>query len=591
MGKTTIDGLAVRSSSSNSRANSTTRRPATHRNTNDSRTRQAANQQRPRQSYRRTTASVSEPLILNSIDITQQSGHQVEDFSATYQSSEPNDFDGAGFTADENDWSDLLDGFSEAKAVQSSGNDFLDDNADNFFGDLDEEPKTPKRRAPRKKKFKKRKIIKTAVFSVLGLTLAAAIIAVIWGDQIISKLTNGKSGIWDAVWSLVSDEIPFEEDANGRTNILVFGTEGYDMDGSAGDGSIHQGSQLTDSIMVVSFDQKTKDVALISIPRDLKVSMACSVGKINEVYSCHNGNGNDEAAGAEALATQLSEVLGIDFQYWAHVNWGSLADIVDLLGGITVTLDENVNDYNYTTMVVQAGIPTELNGVQAVALARARHGTVGGDFSRGNTQQKILEGIVAKVVSSKLGFTDAINLLNILGDNFRSNFSSENIKSGVSLATNFDINNIRQVPLVNYEDNVYYVRSETINGVSYVVPSAGQRNYTDIQGYVARMLNSDPAVREGALLAVYNSSWVDGAAEAEQAGLEVEGYNVIATGEAYEYDCTDTYCLYNLNDAMPATAEALRNKYQVDLRPADELPRDIYPGHADFVIIIGNTSE
>lgn len=156
----------------------------------------------------------------------------------------------------------------------------------------------------------------------------------------------------------------------------------------------HDGAQLTDSIMIVSFDQKTQDVALLSLPRDLKVPMACSAGKVNEVYWCNNQNGTNEEAGALALAEQLRQVLGIEFQYWAHVNWGALMDIVDTLGGVTVTLDEDINDKGHTGTVIQAGVPTHINGLQAVALARARYGTAGGDFTRGNSQQKIMEGII-----------------------------------------------------------------------------------------------------------------------------------------------------------------------------------------------------
>ncbi len=614
MGKTTIDGLAVRSSSdSNKRANfatpkksKSTKKPLpNNRNTHKPSPARTKAKPNAKMTPRRTTSSVTEPLILNSTTVMQdiQPAHhnranRVSDFVQPEDSYDEllgvDELETASvdFTADENDWSDLLDGFGEAKSVRPESNDFLKDNTDSFFGDSDEEPEpAPRRKAPRKKKSKKRKVIKAIIFSLLALLLVGGVVAFIWGDQIISKLTNGNSGIWDTVWSLVSDEVPFAEDENGRTNVLIFGTEGYDMNGSTGNGGVHAGAQLTDSIMAVSFDQETKDVAMISIPRDLKVSRACSVGKINEVYSCHNNSGANEAAGAEALAEQLSDVLGIDFQYWVHVNWGSLEDIVDLLGGITVTLDEDVNDYNYTTMVVKAGVPTQLTGVQAVALARARHGTAGGDFTRGGTQQKILEGIVEKVVSSGIGVTDAINLLNILGDNFRSNFSSENIKSGVSLAAGFDINNMRQVLLVDYNTNTYYVKTDMINGVSYVIPSAGLGNYHNIHEYVDKMLSSNPAVREGALLSVFNASWTEGAAQAEQAGLEAEGFSVIGVGEVSEHDCTDTYCVYSLNDEMPATAEILRSKYQVDLRPASELSNDIRPGASDFVIVIGNTGE
>ena len=89
-------------------------------------------------------------------------------------------------------------------------------------------------------------------------------------------------------------------------------------------------------------------MALLSLPRDLKVPMACSVGKINEVFWCNNQDGTNEQAGAEALMKQVGDVLGIKFQYYAHINWASLIDIIDTIGGITVTLDENIADYDYT---------------------------------------------------------------------------------------------------------------------------------------------------------------------------------------------------------------------------------------------------
>ena len=84
--------------------------------------------------------------------------------------------------------------------------------------------------------------------------------------------------------------------------------------------------------------------------------------------------GDAEQAGAEALVNEVSDILGLDFQYYAHLNWGSLVTIVDILGGITVTVDEDIDDYYYTGAVFQAGVPYTIDGSQALGLARARHG-------------------------------------------------------------------------------------------------------------------------------------------------------------------------------------------------------------------------
>ena len=451
---------------------------------------------------------------------------------------------------------------------------------------FEEDPKKSKRGKKPKKK-RKHHIIKKIFLGLFLLLIGGAVAIFIWGDSLISRLTNGQSGFWDTVGSLFSEEVPFETDSNGRTNIIIFGTEGYDMDGTSGDG-VHDGAQLTDSIMVVSLDQKTQDVALLSLPRDLKVPMACSAGKINEVFWCKNQDGNNESAGAEALMKQAGEILGIDFQYWAHVNWGSVVEIVDSLGGITVVLDEDISDFYYTGMVIEAGVPTNLNGQQAVALARARHGTMGGDFTRGNSQQKIVEAIAQKLLENGISVSEALGLVNILGDNLRTNFTTDNIKAGVRLLSSFNINNIRNVSLVDYENNIYYVQSEMINGVSYVIPSAGLGDYGEIQEYLDRMFSSEAGVREGAEIAIYNASGQVGVAGAEKTHLESMRYHVGTVGDVAPESCLEEYCLYVLTEGMPATQAVLEDRYQTTARPANELPADVWPGNADFVVLIGN---
>lgn len=499
-----------------------------------------------------------------------------------------------------NDWDDdKVDALEDGKTYEKDddwmadwggeGDGLLDDD----FSFVDEDEK-PRRKANGgsggKKKLKHshgkhwgRKI----AIVVVGLVLVGGVAIFLWGDALISRLTGGRSGLWDTFSAMIADTVPFEEDVQGRTNVLIFGTEGYNMNGDVGDGQ-HDGSQLTDSIMVISFDQDTKDVALISLPRDLKVPRACYAGKINEVYSCHNDNGSNEQAGAETLARQVGEVLGIDIQYWAHVNWGSLVQIVDNLGGITVTLDEDINDVSYTGAIIKAGVPVTLNGDAASGLARARHGTIGGDFTRGNTQQKIVIAIVQKVLESQLGWGQALNLLNILGDNLRTNLAAENFKSGFVMISGFDINNIRQVPLMDYNNDIYYLSTANINNISFVVPALGEGNYDDIQAYVRQMLNSDPTVREGATIAVLNATDEVGVAGAERNRLTEKGYNVVEVGDAANESCQEKYCVFVTNDSKPATKAALEQAYGVTAQPLnDSLPWT----NADVIVVIGATDE
>ena len=447
----------------------------------------------------------------------------------------------------------------------------------------------------KKKKSKARKIVKWVLIVLLVLIIGAGVYLYFWGDGIIKKITGGNGDIWSAINAVTSETYePLKTDDKGRTNILVFGTSGFNMEGEGFGGYEHDGSQLTDSIMVVSLDQDSGDVAMVSLPRDLyaKDATACTAtAKINEVYWCNNQYGNNEAAGAEALQAKVREILGIDTQYWVHMNWGALQNIVDAVGGVTVVLDEDIEDYYYTGAVYKAGTPYQINGADAVALSRARHGTAYGDFSRAASQQKILIGIKNKVVDKGLGLTEAMNIISALGDNLRMSLTIGEVKTGMHLLETFDLDNIRQIPLM--DDNTHYMTFGNENGISYIVPSAGIGVYYQIQEYLTQQLKSNPAEREGAVIIVYNGTGEDGVAGQEQATLEEKGYRVkeVANAPEGEYKYTEDIEIYDASEGLkPDTKKALEKYYGVAMKDMSQLPNGISPIGYDFIIIIGSAT-
>ena len=436
---------------------------------------------------------------------------------------------------------------------------------------------------------KKRHIVRNVLITLFIIVALGAGAFALWGNSILSKLTGGRSGLFELIGA-ISSNVKLKTDANGRTNVLIFGTSGYDMEGSEGDGA-HDGAMLTDSIMVLSLDQETKDVAMISLPRDLYVGKTCtSTGKVNEVFWCANMDGMDEEAGASALMNTIKDILGVDVQYWVHLDWAALIHVVDGIGGITVTLDEDVAD-SWTGTFIKAGEPTALTGEQALGLARARHGTEMGDFSRGNSQQKILVGIQNKVVNSGLDFGQALGLVEAVGDNVRMSFSVDEIKSVLALAKDLSLESMRQVPLVDYDNGIYYVTTDEMNGISYVVPAGGINNYNKIQQYVKKMFSSNPAVREDAVIMALNGSGIVGSASNEKATLAEEGYSVSIVDDAPDGDYNESYYVYHISGKAPGTAEALADRYETIVRSKDELPADINTTDVDIVIIIGKPGE
>ena len=443
------------------------------------------------------------------------------------------------------------------------------------------------RKAEKKANRKHPKLIKGIKITLIIMVLALCgliIWGVYWGNDIIAKITGGQGNILDLIRYIEPTYVDLKTDANGRTNILAIGTSGYNMDGDEGRGH-HAGSQLTDSIMMISLNQKTGDIAMLSLPRDLKSHTCTRTSKINEIYWCNGGSGQatieQEAAANQAVMAEVGRILGVEFQYFAHVNWASLIDVVEILGGITVTLDEDINDLYWTGAVYKAGVPYTLNGEQALGLSRARHGTVGGDFSRGASQQKILIAIKNKVFEKDLSITDFLSLASTLGDNLRTNFSLDEIKALAHLTFEFNFDSMRQLNL--WPD---YMTTGSIDGISYVLPRGGAEYYTAIQEFVAKNLNNDPRVYENYSIAIYNASGEAGKAAAEKERLEEAGYKVDIIDNTTAGTYNKDYTLYYTNTIAPGTKHLLEKFYDIDFIHGKEMPEGL-PKTCTFVIVLG----
>mgnify|MGYP003337691278 CR=1 FL=1 len=236
-----------------------------------------------------------------------------------------------------------------------------------------EEPKKPRRRF----------LGLTRKRVVIFLLLAALVFGAYFGIKVFmtsSKLFSG------SIFDLLGQGATLKTDEYGRSNILVFGTS--EDDPSHEDA----GANLTDSIMIISVDQKAKNAVMISVPRDLwvKYGEACMSGyegKINVVYECGLDGGN-EPDGAKKLMDTVGESFGIDIQYYAHVNYTVVRDTVNAVGGVTVQIDSDdprgILDRNFDwacnfkcNYVKWPNGPAHLNGDQALALARARNAEIG----------------------------------------------------------------------------------------------------------------------------------------------------------------------------------------------------------------------
>lgn len=189
----------------------------------------------------------------------------------------------------------------------------------------------------------------------------------------------------------------------GYTNIALFGVDSRD-------GNLGKGNR-TDCIIVASLNNETKEVKMISVYRDTLLDLSDgTLQKCNAAYSY---------GGPTQAVNMLNLNLDLDIQKYVTVDFGAIADAIDLLGGVEIEIKEE--EIQYLNKFVQetadsagkeahrvetAGLQL-LDGVQATTYARIRS-TAGGDFTRTERQRLVIEKIVEKAKNADLMTLNAI---------------------------------------------------------------------------------------------------------------------------------------------------------------------------------------
>ncbi len=199
-----------------------------------------------------------------------------------------------------------------------------------------------------------------------------------------------------------------------RLNVLVLGIRGV------GDPN---GGLLADTMMVLSFEPQTGNIALISIPRDLyvKVPYQDYKHKINETYALGIVD-KDWRTGLEYSKMVVSDVTGLDIHYATSVDFKAFKEIINILGGVTITLDKPFSERNqFAEGVIELPAGKQvIDGEIALLFVRARFST--NDFDRAKRQQQMLIAVKDKafglgVLSNPLKI---ISILDSLGNHVKT---------------------------------------------------------------------------------------------------------------------------------------------------------------------------
>ena len=175
-------------------------------------------------------------------------------------------------------------------------------------------------------------------------------------------------------------------DGTERINVLAMGIDERELE---------QGPWRTDTMLVLTLDPVTLSGGMLSIPRDLWVPIpGYEEGRINTAH--YIGDLYDYPGGGPVLAAKTVQYnIGVRIHHYVRINFTAFEQLVDLIGGIDVYVEEEIADsaypdeaYGYDPLYIPAGWQ-HFDGETALEYARTRH-SPGGDFDRAKRQQQVL---------------------------------------------------------------------------------------------------------------------------------------------------------------------------------------------------------
>lgn len=243
---------------------------------------------------------------------------------------------------------------------------------------------------------KKKRIWLRVLIVVLALVLAVVLAGVAYASWYMSQLDTVLSA--DQVDTAALDEVLVPAKANEPFYMLIVGSDSREGSGTSNKEAESGTNERSDVMMLARVDAANKQVTLVSIPRDTPYYQEDgTLVKINEAYNI---------GGIAYSIKAASDVTGAPISYYAAVHFSEFEALIDVLGGITVNVPQQLSYKDALTgekVTIEPGVQT-LNGQQAQIFARSRKTYADDQEGRRQTNNRVLvEGILNKVLSKPLG--------------------------------------------------------------------------------------------------------------------------------------------------------------------------------------------
>lgn len=403
----------------------------------------------------------------------------------------------------------------------------------------------------------------------------------------MTLLQPKKPGIFKSIKNFLfaSDDLLIGQKED-RINILLLGVGG----------SGHDGPYLSDTNIIVSIKPSTKEVAMISVPRDLGVQIEnYGIYKIN--YADAFGESRYPGQGGEYARQIFNQTFAQKIPYYIRADFSAFKQIIDSVGSIDVEVKKPFTDqaypgpnYSYQTVSFDAGWQT-MDGERALQFARSRHGSNGesSDFARAKRQQQILVALKDKVLSFGT-LTNPVTIQKIwesLSGNITTNLDFAQLMYLVNFFKDLNNLNIKNVTLDD-EPNGYLTSYITPTGMFILASKSGTFDEIDVlinnvfnsnftppspttmamhpSAYVQSSGNTNTSSATSKMtpfktvtIEIQNGTWRAGLAARMQNLLADSGFSVINIGNSLKRPLSTT-TFYLINRSVDNEAVALLNK-------------------------------
>lgn len=375
-----------------------------------------------------------------------------------------------------------------------------------------------------------------------------------------------------------------------RVNVLLLGIGGIG----------HDGPLLTDTMIIASIQPSTRRTALISIPRDLAISVADgTIEKANAINAL--AESRERGSGGRATREALERVLGITIPYHIRVDFSGFAGLIDELGGVDVDVERTLDDPQYPIegkedapweerferLVIPAG-RQYMDGALALKYVRSRHaiGIEGSDFARGRRQQRLLLAVRDRALATAtiVNPRRVLALLDAWQQHIDTNLAPPELYQLSTIGLGVNDTALTHVVFTDAPDGELLASHE--HGMYVLQPRDG--TFDHIRGIVAHVFNAAAAtptvVTQPVSIEIWNGTTIAGLAAKTATTLEREGFIVRSVRNAPTQNVSQSIIYYR--PTLPSETIA-RIRALIPAETSTAFPTIIDTSPPDILIVLG----